>query len=303
MIISGNHDSPERINFASRLLSDKRIYFYGTFDGSVHKCILNDEYGEVNFYLLPFIKPMMVRGMIEDAESENYYAAVSAILKTADIDYSARNVLVSHQFYTRPGVTPMLSDSEMKAAGGLDAIDAGIISAFDYAALGHLHGGQGVGSDHIRYGGSPVKYSLSEMRQEKAVTLVEMGAKGSVAVTALPVCPIHEMREIRGGIDILMSGEIASLADTNDYMSIILTDEEEIIDPMNKLRSVYPNIMKLDFDNSRTGIDISTAAADMDSLQKLSAFELFEEFFLTAQGSAMSGEQAEIVRSLLEGAV
>jgi exonuclease SbcD len=300
LVISGNHDSPERINYASRLLSDKRIFFYGAFDGSIHKVALPDEYGEVNFWLMPFIKPAMVRGMFAESEIENYDDIIKTALAASDIDYSSRNVLVSHQFYTKAGVAPIRSESELDPVGGLDAVDAGIIELFDYAALGHLHGKQGVGSEHIRYCGSPVKYSFSEWRHEKSIALVELCEKGNLSVTALPLSPLHDMREIKGVLDRLTSDDVSCLADKDDYLRVILTDEDEIIDPMGKLRSVYPNIMSLDFENARTSIDISAIMPDSETIEKLSAYELFCEFFLEAQGSVMSEEQAEIVRNLLE---
>ena len=300
LLISGNHDSPERINFASRLLADKHIYFYGTFDGSIHKVTLPDEYGEVNFWLMPFIKPAMVRGMFVENEIESYDDVIKAALGTANIDYSARNVVISHQFYTKTGITLTRSESELNPVGGLDAVDVGIIELFDYAALGHLHGRQGIGSEHIRYCGSPIKYSFSEWRHEKSITLVELREKGNLSVKALPLTPLHDMREIKGEIDKLMSDDAASLAAKDDYLRVILTDEEEIIDPLGKLRSVYPNIMSLDFENTRTNIDFSAIKSDSEAIKQLSTYELFGEFFLEIQGSTMSEEQAEIVRSLLE---
>ena len=322
LLISGNHDSPERISYASRLLSDRRIYFYGAFDGSMRKVVLPDEHGEVNFWLLPFIKPAMVWRMLSElfaskkaalagcpllssrfigeAETECYDDIIAAAIQSADVDYTARNVLVSHQFYTRAGVNLTRSESELNPLGGLDAIDVGFVADFDYVALGHLHGGQGVGSEHVRYSGSPIKYSLSERRHEKSVLLVEMGEKGDLSTRALPLTPIHDMREIKGEINKLMSDEISSLADREDYLRVVLTDEEEIIDPMGKLRSVYPNIMSLDFENTRTGIDITAAIPDAELVEKSSHYEMFCEFFLEAQGAAMSKEQAEIVRNLFE---
>jgi exonuclease SbcD len=300
LLISGNHDSPERLNYASRLLSDKRIFIYGAFDGSINKVVLPDEYGEVNFWLMPFIKPTMVRGLFAESEIENYDDIIKAALKSADINYAARNVLVSHQFYTKAGVIPTRSESELNPIGGLDAVDSGIIERFDYSALGHLHGRQCVGSEHIRYCGSPIKYSFSEWRHEKSITLVEIGNKGDITVKFVPLVPLHDMREIKGEIEKLLSDVVSSLADKDDYLRVILTDEEEIIDPLGKLRSVYSNIMSLDFENSRTSIDISAISSDSETIEKLSAYELFSEFFLEIQGSAMSEAQAEIVRNLLE---
>ena len=300
MLISGNHDSPERLVYASRLLSDKRLFFCGAFDGGPRKITLTDEHGEVYFWLLPFVKPSSVRYLLGEREIESYDDAVAAALDMAKVDYTARNVLVSHQFYAKAGVAPARSESESNPVGGLDAVDAGLIERFDYAALGHLHGRQTVGSEHIRYCGSPVKYSFSEWRQEKSATIVELGEKGNLTVKPLPLVPIHDMREVKGELEKLMSKEILSLADKEDYLRVILTNEEEIIDPMGKLRGVYPNIMSLDFENSRTSIDIDAITTNTETIEKLSLYDLFGEFFLDAQGSTMSAEQAAIVRELLE---
>jgi len=305
ILISGNHDSPERLSYASRLLSEKRLFFYGTieegtFDRAIHKLTLSDEYGEVNFWLLPFVKPSTVRAVFRDKEIESHEAAVAAALDAADIDYSSRNVLVSHQFYTKPDVVSIRSESELDPVGGLDAVDAGLIERFDYAALGHLHGNQSVGAKHIRYCGSPIKYSFSEWRQEKSVTLVELGEKGKRTIESLPLTPLHDMREIKGTTEQLTSVEVSTLADKEDYLRVILTDEAEIVDPMGKLRSVYPNIMSLDFENSRTSIDYGAIMVEAETVEKLSPYDLFSEFFLNVQGAVMNATQADIVRELLE---
>ena len=300
LLVAGNHDSPERLNYASRLLADKGLHLYGSFDGSPLKVVFQDDYGEVVFWLLPFIKPSSLRGLAGEGESESYDGAISAVLQSAGIDYTSRNVLVSHQFYTKAGLSPVRSESELTPVGGLDAVAVELIEGFDYAALGHLHGGQNVGSAHIRYCGSPVKYSFSEWRQAKSITLVDIKEKGNLTISTLPLTPIHDMREIKGGLMELTRADISLLADQEDYLRVILTDEEEIIDPMGKLRSVYPNVMNLGFENSRADVDRDAVAADAETMETLSTYELFGEFFLSAQGSAMSGEQADIVRELLE---
>lgn len=300
LLISGNHDSPERLNYASRLLSDKKLYIYSAFNGQMQKVTLSDKFGEVNFWLLPFIKPSTVRGMFGETEIESYDDAIKAAIESAKIDFTQRNVLITHQFYTKAGVNAIRSESELTPVGGLDAVDTGLIDKFDYVAAGHLHGFQIVGTDKIRYAGSPIKYSFSEWRQEKSVPLIELKKNGELHVTTLPLVPIHDMREIKGNIETLMSDDISSLTDKNDYLRVVLTDEDEIIDPMGKLKTVYPNVMSLDFENSRTAIDISKITGDAEKVKKLSPYELFSEFFLDVQGSAMSEQQAEIVRELLE---
>jgi exonuclease SbcD len=300
LLISGNHDSPERLGYASRLLSDRQIHLCGAFDGSLRSVTLGDEYGGVNFWLLPFIKPSSVRGMFAERGTDSYDDALSAALDSGDIDYAARNVLVSHQFFTKAGVEPVRSESELNPLGGLDAINAELISRYDYTALGHLHGAQTVGGLHIQYAGSPLKYSFSECRQKKSVTLVELRGKGDLTVTKLPLTPLHDMREIKGALGVLLSEEISARADKEDYLRVIVTDEEEIIDPMGKLRSVYPNVMALDFENSRTRIDTSALTADSGKVESLSPYDLFSEFFLETSGAVMSEEQTKIVSELLE---
>ena len=299
MLISGNHDSPERLNYASRLLVDKHLYLYTAFDGTLHKIVLNDAYGEVAFWLLPFIRPSSLRGFFDEPTAETYEEAFAKVLATADIDDTVRNILISHQYFTHGGAPPIRSESELTPIGGLDAIDATLIEFFDYAALGHLHSAQPVGPEHLRYAGSPIKYSFSEWRQEKSVTLITLEEKGRLTLTPLLLTPIHDMREIRGELDSLMGDGM--FEGSQDYLRIILTDEEEIVDPMGKLRSVYPNIMSLAFENSRTTIDRSTVAAHATTTaETLSPYDLFCEFYLDLQGSIMSTAQAEIVREYME---
>ena len=299
LLISGNHDSPERLNYASRLLSERKVHLCGVFNSRLQSVILTDVYGEVRFWLLPFIKPSAIRTMFADKEIESYTDAINAALKSADIDYSKRNILLSHQFYVASGITPVRSESEINPVGGLDAVDAGLLTKFDYVALGHLHGAQSIG-DNIRYGGSPLKYSFSEWKQEKSVPLVEIKEKSNLSITLLPLKPLHDMREIKGPIEQLMSEEISAQGNKEDYMRIILTDEEEIIDPMGKLRSVYPNVAVLDFENSRTVNDILGAPLASELVESLSPYDLFNEFFLEMSGAVMSEEQSVIVRELLE---
>ena len=300
LLIAGNHDSPERLSYAGRLLAERNIHLCGAFDGTLRSVAFEDGHGPLRFWLLPFIKPASVRGLFEGREIESYDDALAAALGSATIDPGIRNVLVSHQFYVKPGVAPQRSDSELSPVGGLDAMDADLLSGFDCVALGHLHGAQRVGGGCVRYAGSPVKYSFSEWRQRKSVTLVELGAKGDVAATALPLTPLHDMREIKGPLERLVSAEVAWQADREDYLRVVLTDEEEVIDAMGKLRGVYPNVMALAYENSRSCVDIAAIATDAENVEALSPYELFSNFFLEASGAAMTREQAALARELLE---
>ena len=182
----------------------------------------------------------------------------------------------------------------------LDAIDAGLIENFDYAALGHLHGAQAIGAEHIRYAGSPIKYSFSEWRHKKSAALVELKEKGNLSMTALPLKPLHDMREIKGELEKLVSDEVSSSADKEDYLRVIFTNEEELFDPMGKIRSVYPNVMTFGFENTRAGVDVSKINPSFEQMERLSHYDLFREFFLEASGSVMSEEQAKIAREMLD---
>ena len=270
MIIAGNHDSPERLSYASGLLKLNNIYFNGNIK-------LTDEYGELNFWLMPFVR----------LAGEN-----QELFDFAGIDYNGRNIILAHQFFCSGSSMPVLSDSEINPVGGLDALDAGMLARFDYAALGHLHRAQHVLNDNIRYAGSPLKYSFSEVDHEKSVALVELREKNNINIELLRLEPVHDMREIRGSLDDIISGE-PSL----DYMRVILTDEAEIIDPMGKIRAVYPNAMVLEFENSRINYDFA-GVSELD-IEKLSPLELFGEFFLESRGFSMSGEQEQIAREIL----
>ena len=302
LLIPGNHDSPERLGFAGRLLAGSRIYFCGR-EMAMRKVTLPDEYGEVNFWLMPYTNPAKTRGLFGgQSEPETHQEAVAAMLGAAGVDYGARNVLLSHQFYTKAGQKPERSDSELDPLGGLDAVDAGLIERFDYAALGHLHRGQSAGHPHIRYCGSPVKYSVSEIGHDKTLTLVELRGKGEpIEIRLLPLSPLRGMRRIKGGLAEVTGAGYPGREPSGDYIHVTLTDEEEIIGPMGKLRSVYPNAIGLEFENSRTAAaDVLANAAAAPETESLSAYELFAQFFLESQGGAMSAEQAEIVREILE---
>jgi exonuclease SbcD len=262
---------------------------------------LTDEYGEINFWLLPFIKPLTVNSFFEDQPIESYDEALDAAIKTANINYDMRNVLVAHQFFTKAGLEPIRSDSELNPVGGLDAINTGLIEKFDYVALGHLHGTQKVGADHIRYAGSPLKYSFSEIKQPKYAVLVEINQKNNeVSTKNLPLTPLHDMCEIKGKIQEILNNDFASRVNKEDYLHIILTNEEEIIDPMEKIRSVYPNVMKYTPENSRTKKDPTTDTQQTTETTQLSAYDLFSEFFLNVCKYPMSYEQEKIVKELLE---
>lgn len=297
-LISGNHDSADRINFGGRIMEARQVYIAGVFDGTLKKVTVQDEHGPLHIYMLPFVKPAMVTPYYKDVET--YEEAVKAIIEGTEIDTSERNVLIAHQFVRSGGTLPEQSESELESIGGLDQMDASIFAPFDYVALGHLHGPQRIGRDTIRYAGSPLKYSFSEVKQKKSVTMVTFGEKGDVAYELKPLSPLRDMRIIKGPIDALTDPVNYMQGNTDDYIQATLTDEENLVDAIGRLRTVYPNIMKLEFENSmsKRKENAKTSASDV---QKKNPLELFEEFFLSQNNVELEEEQRDIIKNLLEG--
>ncbi|MBE6822634.1 exonuclease SbcCD subunit D [Caproiciproducens sp. LBM24188] len=298
-LISGNHDSPERLNFGSRIMGKNGVFIAGTYRGEVRRETLVDEFGSVHIYLLPYLKPAVVRPYCE-GPVDSCDGAVRAALAGAQVDGKERNILVAHQFVTSGMQQPEQSDSETLSLGGLDNVDVSVFEPFDYVALGHLHGPQRIGRDTVRYSGSPLKYSFSESHQHKSVTVVELGPKGEVQYRLIPLVPMRDMREIRGPIEALLKA--GSAEPTQDYIHATLTDEEEIYDAVGKLRQVYPNLMRLDFDNSRTrgqGESVTVASGDV---ARKSPLELFSEFYQVQNHTELNLEQRNYMQMLLEQA-
>lgn len=291
--ISGNHDSAGRVDFGSRILQRQNLHICGTFDGRLYHVYKEDAFGEIHFYLLPFLKPAMVSAFREGGESLTYAEAVKWALETADLDTTKRNVLLAHQFVTWKG-TAEESDSETKTLGGVDEMDASLFFDFDYVALGHLHSPQRIGRDTIRYGGSPLKYSFSELRQKKGVTLVEIQEKGNVTTEFLPLEPLHPLREIKGTLDDLLEAA-EEAGGSEDYVRAILTDEGAVYDPVGRLRVYYPNLMTLEME--QRGERQQDFSLKMDQ-EQLSGPVLFAGFFEKQNDREMSEAQKALVEKI-----
>ena len=292
--ISGNHDSAERIAFGSHIMEKSGIHLSPVYSGKIAPTVLRDEYGELCVYMLPFIKPVTVRSYFSDTSVESYTDAINAAIEAMDIDFSKRNILITHQFVTGA----QKSDSEEISVGGSDNVDSSAFDGFDYVALGHIHGPQNVGSERIRYCGTPLKYSFSEVKQVKSVTVGEIGEKRSLSIKTVPLVPLRDMREIRGSFEQVISKEFSGSGNTEDYLRVVLTDEEEIPEAMGKLRTVYPNIMIVEYDNRRTrSAHDSMEAAEAENKQPI---ELFEEFYRFSNGGDMSEPQCRLMQSLIE---
>lgn len=293
-LISGNHDSAERVAFGSRLMSSRQIYLSPVFESDVEPITISDRYGEINIYMLPFVKPTLVKRVYPEEEIITYQDAVNAAVQHMQIDTDKRNVLLAHQFVTGAA----RCDSEELSVGGLDDVDASIFDGFDYVALGHLHGPQKIGKETVRYSGTPLKYSFSEANQKKAAVIVDVEEKGKINIQQIPLVPKHDMREIRGTYMEVTALDFYKDMKTDDYLHITLTDEEDIPDAIGKLRTIYPNIMKLSYDNLRTRAAVTVRGTA--EVEEKSPMELLKEFYEMQNNQPMTDEQEEIARGMME---
>lgn len=295
LLISGNHDSPERLAFGGRVMDSCGIHISPVYDGALAPVTLQDAFGPVHVWLLPFVKPAHVRRWFPDADIESYTDTMAEAVAHMDIDTAARNVLVTHQFVTGGA----RSGSEELSVGGTDNVDSGVFAPFDYVALGHLHGAQHIGRETIRYAGSPLKYSFSEARQHKSVTVVTLGEKGDVQVRTVALTPLRELREIRGSYDELTARSFYEHTTyRSDYLHLILTDEQDVFDAMSRLRTIYPYLMTLDYDNART-----RAAGGMSvpaETERRTPLELFEALYQRQNHRPMSEVQRAYIAQLME---
>lgn len=300
LVISGNHDSAERLAFGGRLMEESGIHIAPAYHGETEPVTINDEYGRVHIYLLPFLKPAHVRCCFPDETIESYTDALRAAIGQMNIDRKDRNVLVTHQFVTGA----KRSESEEISVGGSDNVDASVFDGFDYVALGHLHAPQRCGDERIRYCGTPLKYSFSEADDQKSVSVVVLEDRGELTVRTVPLVPKRDMRKIRGTYEQLTRKSFYEQTTyQEDYLHITLTDEDDIPDALGKLRTIYPHLMKLDYDNRRTrdGAQITGA----DEVQQKTPLALFEEFYIQQNNQAMSEEQTawldKLIRQIWEG--
>ena len=293
-VISGNHDSPERLSFASRLIEKSGVHISPVYNGEIKPITIKDEFGNVNIYMLPFIKPSNVRRYF-DEEITSYTDAVGKAIEEMKIDNTQRNILVTHQFVTGSSRT----ESEEISVGGTDNVDVSVFKDFDYVALGHIHRAQNCTTEKVRYCGTPLKYSFSEANDVKSVTIVELLQKGDLEISTVVLTPKHDMKEIKGTYDeITAKSFYEDTTYQTDYIHITLTDEEDIPDAVGKLRTIYKNLMKLDYDNMRTRQSVQiTGALDVE---KTSPLKLFDDFYELQNNQPMNDEQRAFVNELIE---
>ena len=293
-LISGNHDSAERLAFGGRLMRLAGVHVSPVYDGTVRTVELADEFGPVRVHLLPFLKPVQVRRFFPDVEITNYTDAVRTALSAIDREDGARDVLVTHQLVTGA----QLCDSEELSIGGSENVDPEVFEGFDYVALGHLHGPQHSGADHIRYCGTPLKYSFSEEKHHKSVTFVTLGEKGSVEITTRPLKPLRDLKTIRGTYQELMARSYYQNTDLPEsYLHIVLTDEEDVPEALGRMRQVYPYIMKLTYDNTRTREHQNPLDRQVDT--RKTPLELFRQLYEAQNNQPMTVQQDEFLAGLI----
>lgn len=282
-IISGNHDSQDRMTFGSRLMESSGIYFSHSYKGKCEPVVLEDKFGKVNFYLLPFIRPV----------DKTFTQAVKVAIEEMELNTSERNVLVAHQLV----MGSVRSDSEDITIGTLEDVDPSVFKDFDYVALGHIHKSQACGSERVRYSGTPLKYSFSEVDHEKAVTVIELEEKGSYKYSQIPLIPKRDMHELKGSFEEITSKDFYSKYNREDFYKIILTDEEDIPEGFGKLQKIFPNLIFMDYDNQRTKY-LSQINA-LESVEKIHPMDIFKEFYKLQNNQDMTEDQMEFAQDLI----
>lgn len=294
-IISGNHDSAERLAFGSSLMAMGKIYISPVYNGKISKYTLKDDFGSANFYLLPFVKPSHVKRFFPDEKIESYTDAIKVVVDNLKLDTSEINILIAHQFVTGASRT----ESEEISVGGLDNVDASVFEDFDYVALGHIHRPQKIGTERIRYCGTPLKYSFSEVNDTKSVSIIEINSKEDFNLRTIPLIPKRDMRKIRGTYEELTTKNSYENTNTDDYIHVTLTDEFNVADAIQKLRVIYKNIMKLEYDNMRTRESRKINLDDM-VIENKNPLEIFSEFYKLQNNKEMNDEQKEIIKKIME---
>jgi len=291
-IVSGNHDNAERVAFGAELLKNSSVHIVQSYNGKIAPVTLSDGYGDINIWMLPYLKPSLIRRHFPDRDVNTYSDAISAALSNANLDISARNVLIAHQFVTGA----ITSESEEISVGGSENVDGSVFDGFDYVALGHIHRPQQICRETLRYCGTPLKYSFSEASHTKSVTVVDMDGKGEIKITELPLVPLRDMREVRGTYNEIMNRNSYRGTNTEDYIHIVLTDEQDEPDAMAKLRNIYPNLMRLEYDNRRT--QAVSSLETVASTDKKTPSELFGDLFEMQNGQPMNEEQSKYVSNM-----
>lgn len=299
-MIAGNHDSKERLNFGSKIFANDGLYICANYNGKLDKVELEDEFGKLNIYMLPYIKPVEVKKYFEDMEILSYNDAVKAVLENEEINKDERNIIISHQFVTAGNEEPEKSDSETIFLGGTENVDVSCYSDFDYVAIGHIHGPQRIGRDTARYAGTMLKYSFSEVNQNKCLTVLDFREKDSLDIKLVPIKPLRDMRVIKGPIEELLKEENYITTNREDYIRAIITNEEPVYDAIGQIKKVYPNTLRLDIENSKVTAGLEANMTNLDNIKKKDEVELFNEFFNFQHNQDLSDIQLEIIKNVVK---
>lgn len=298
-IISGNHDSKDRLGFGNKIFEDEGLYIESKYNGRLKKVRLEDEYGPLNIYMLPFIKPVEVKKFFEDDLENNYDLAINKIIEKEEIDKSERNIIMVHQFVTAGNVKPERTESEVLSLGGIENVDVSNFKSFDYVAIGHVHRPQKIGRDTARYAGTILKYSFSEINHNKSIPIIDIKEKGNITINLLPLKPLRDMREIKGPIEELIKEENYKEGNLEDYIKAIITNEEPVYDAIGKIKKIYPNTLKLEIQNSKTINSNTEQNINLEEVKNKSELELFSDFYKLQNNLDLNEKQKEIVKNII----
>ena len=298
-IISGNHDSKDRLGFGSKIFEDDGLYIESRYNGTLRKVELEDEFGKLNIYMLPFIKPIEVRQFFEEELENNYNSAINKIISKEKINTDERNIIMVHQFVTAGTNEPERTESEVLTLGGIENVDVSNFDNFDYVAIGHVHRPQRIGRDTARYAGTMLKYSFSEIRDSKSVPIIDMQEKGNIDIKLIPLKPLRDMREIQGQIEELVKKENYEIGNTDDYIKAVIANEEPVFDAIGQIRRIYPNTLKLEIRNSKTVNRMQEQESNLENLKKKSELELFNDFYKFQNNVDLDENQKKIVEDVI----
>jgi len=299
-IIAGNHDSKERLGFGSEIFADDGLFICADYNGNLRKIELEDKYGKLNVYMLPYIKPIEVKKYFEDIEINTYHEAVKQVIEKEKINKKERNIILSHQFVTAGNEEPERSESEISVLGGTENVDVSCYKDFDYIALGHIHGPQRIGQDNARYAGTILKYSFSEVNQKKSLTIIDFKEKGDLKIELIPLKPLRDMRVIKGPIEELIKEENYIGTNREDYIRAIITNEEPVYDAIGKIKKIYPNTLRLDTENTKMLNNLEGQVSNLDNIKKKDELELFNEFYKLQHNQELNEEQVEIMKKVIK---
>lgn len=298
-IIAGNHDSKDRLGFGSRIFEDEGLYIESKYTGNLRKVELQDEYGKINVYMLPFVKPVEVKQFFKDDLENNYNTAINKIIEKEQINTKERNIIMVHQFITAGTRLPERTESEVLSLGGIENVDVSNFNNFDYVAIGHVHRPQQIGRDTARYAGTMLKYSFSEINHHKTVPIIDVKEKGNINIELIPLNPVRDMRELKGPIEELLKKENYETGNINDYIKAVITNEEPVYDAIGQLRRIFPNTLKLEIRNSKTARNAEEQTLNLENIKKKSELELFCDFYKAQNNVDLNNDQLEIIKNII----